>query len=353
MTKTSVASRSGKESRPAFSGKPKKATARDSNYYVRGVLGKDRLVLSRTITLMESSRPDHRELAVDVMERLLPHTGNAIRLGITGVPGGGKSTFIETLGMMLVGKGLRVAVIAVDPSSKISGGSIMGDKTRMHQLSAEEKAYVRPAATGQTLGGVARKTRESMLVCEAAGFDVVIVETVGVGQLETTVASMVDFFLVLMIPGAGDELQGIKRGILELADAIVINKADGDNIARARIAQREYETALHLVNPRTPTWLPPVLTCSALEKKGIDQVWHTVVQHREKLGATGEMEIRRREQVLEWTWFLVDDGLRDWFYKNSRIKAFLPGIRKKIESGAITPTRAAHELLELIISKGS
>ncbi len=350
MTKTFVVSRSGEEPRPAISGKARKATAGDSSYYVRGVLGKDRLVLSRTITLMESSHPDHYELALDVMEQLLPHTGKAIRLGI---PGGGKSTLIETLGMMLVDRGLRVAVIAVDPSSKISGGSILGDKTRMQQLSAEEKAYVRPAATGQTLGGVARKTRESMLVCEAAGFDVVIVETVGVGQLETTVAALVDFFLVLLIPGAGDELQGIKRGILELADAVVINKADGDNSARARLAQREYETALRLVNPRTPTWLPPVLTCSALEKKGVDEVWDMVVRHREKLGATGEMEMRRREQVLEWTWFLVEDGLRDWFYKNSRIKALLPGIRKKIESGVITPTRAAHELLELIIRKGS
>lgn len=336
---------------PGSAGEGKQAPVRNSDYYVNGVLAADRLVLSKTITLMESSLPEHQEMALDVVERLLPHTGKAIRLGITGVPGGGKSTFIETLGMKLIEAGHRVAVIAVDPSSKISGGSIMGDKTRMQFLSAQENAFVRPAATGQTLGGVARKTRESMLICEAAGFDVVIVETVGVGQLETTVASMVDFFLVLMIPGAGDELQGIKRGILELADAIVINKADGDNLTKARLAQREYETALHLVNPRSPDWRPPVLTCSALEKTGIDEVWDVVLRHREKLGATGELEARRREQVFEWTWFLVDEGLREWFYKNAGTKTLLPAIKKKIGSGVITPTRAARELLETITGK--
>jgi len=355
VTKAAGASGCGEESRAQASEfeKTKAGPTKDSDYYVKGVLDNDRLILSKTITLMESTRPEDHDLALEVMDRILPYTGKAIRLGITGVPGGGKSTLIETLGMMLVEKGFRVAVIAVDPSSKISGGSIMGDKTRMQFLSAQENAYVRPAATGQTLGGVARKTRESMLVCEAAGYDVVIIETVGVGQLETTVASMVDFFLVRMIPGAGDELQGIKRGILELADAVVINKADGDNLVHAQMAQKEYQTALHLVNPRTPTWLPPVLTCSALEKTGIEEIWNTVLEHRKKLSATGELEARRREQALEWTWFLVDEGLREWFYKHPKTKGLLPEIKKRIESGTITPTRAASELLEQIINKRS
>ena len=319
----------------------------DIQYYVEGVLAHNRLVLSKTITIVESTHPRHQEMALEIVDRLLPHTGRAMRIGITGVPGAGKSTFIETFGLLLLDKGCHVAVLAVDPSSKRSGGSIMADKTRMEKLSVGKNAFIRPSPSGGTLGGVAQKTRETMLVCEAAGFDVVIVETVGVGQSETTVASMVDFFLVLMIPGAGDELQGIKRGILELADAVVINKADGDNIGRAQLAKREYETALHLANPPSPHWSAPVLTCSALEMTGIDAIWDTVVRHNGTLNITGEIEQKRKEQALEWTRFLITEGLRDWFYNSPRVQEMLPMLRKKVESGAMTPTHAARELLVL------
>ena len=233
---------------------------KDPDYYVQGVLDSNRLMLSRTITLIESSLPNHQEMAATIIEKLLPHTGNAVRLGITGVPGAGKSTFIESFGTLLTDLGHRVAVLAIDPSSARSGGSVLGDKTRMLELSVNDHAFIRPSPSGGTLGGVARKTRETMLACEAAGFDVVIIETVGVGQSETAVASMVDFFLVLMIAGAGDELQGIKKGILEVADTIVINKADGDNVTRAERARREYETALHILTPGSAHWSPQVLT---------------------------------------------------------------------------------------------
>jgi LAO/AO transport system kinase len=238
----------------------------DPDFYIKGVLARDKRLLAKTITLVESSLPEHQVLARKIVDQLLPATGRAVRLGITGVPGAGKSTFIESLGTMLVKEGHLVAVLAVDPSSQRSGGSVLADKTRMEKLATLDNAFIRPSPSGGTLGGVARKTRESMLVCEAAGFDVMIVETVGVGQSETTVASMVDFFLVLMIAGAGDELQGIKKGLLELADAIAVNKADGNNIARAERARRQYETALHLLAPVSPNWTPPVITCSSLEE---------------------------------------------------------------------------------------
>ena len=262
--------------------------SRDPQDYVRGVLARNRRMIAKAITLIESSHPAHQELARTVVDRLLPGTGKAIRLGITGVPGVGISTFIESFGMMLVQKGHQVAVLAVDPSSSRSGGSILADKTRMERLSTEERAFIRPSPSGGTLGGVARKTRETMLVCEAAGFDVIIVETVGVGQSESTVASMVDFFLVLMLAGAGDELQGIKRGVLELADAIAINKADGDNVEKAEKARKAYETAVHLLTPSSPNWTAPVLTCSALEMTGIDEIWETSLEHGKTLSSTGE-----------------------------------------------------------------
>jgi LAO/AO transport system kinase len=239
----------------------------DPQILIKGVRKRDRRLLSKTITLIESSRPDHQQRARKIVDELLPHTGKAVRLGITGVPGVGKSTFIESLGISLVEAGHRVAVLAVDPSSSRSGGSVMADKTRMEKLSVEKKAFIRPSPSGGTLGGVARKTRETMLVCEAAGFDVIIVETVGVGQSETTVASMVDFFLVLMLAGAGDELQGIKRGVLELADALAINKADGDNIVNAKKAAKIYASALQMLHPPSPNWKPPVMTCSALVQR--------------------------------------------------------------------------------------
>ena len=240
----------------------------DTHHSVKAVLARNRRMVAKTITLVESGLPEHQAQARDILNLLLPHTGTAIRVGITGVPGSGKSTFIESLGMLLIEKGHWVAVLAVDPSSKRSGGSVLADKTRMEKLAARQEAFIRPSPSGGTLGGVARKTREAALVCEAAGFDIIIIETVGVGQSETAVATMVDFFLVLMIAGAGDELQGIKKGILELVDAIVINKADGDNVPKVQRAQHDYAAAMHFLRPATPTWTPPVLTCSALESKG-------------------------------------------------------------------------------------
>jgi LAO/AO transport system kinase len=295
--------------------------------------------------LIESTLPAHRELAATVIDRLLPHTGNSIRIGITGVPGAGKSTFIESFGTMLTQLGHKVAVLAIDPSSTRSGGSILGDKTRMEKLAVNDRAFIRPSPSGGTLGGVARKTRETMLACEAAGFDVVIIETVGVGQSETTVASMVDFFLVLMIAGAGDELQGIKKGVLEVADAIVINKADGDNVMRAEMAQKEYHAALHLLMPVSSTWSTPVLTCSALELTGIDQVWKTINEHRTALSASGEFSQKRKKQALDWMNYLLDEGLRGWFYDNPEVKSSLPLLKKEVEQELLSPTVAAASLL--------
>ena len=321
---------------------------KDPDYYIQGVLDANRLMLSRTITLIESSLPAHQEMAGTIIERLLPHTGNAIRLGITGVPGAGKSTFIESFGTLLTDLGHRVAVLAIDPSSARSGGSVLGDKTRMLELSVNDNAFIRPSPSGGTLGGVARKTRETMLACEAAGFDVIIIETVGAGQSETAVASMVDFFLVLMIAGAGDELQGIKKGILEVADTIVINKADGDNVARAERARREYEAALHILTPGSVNWSPQVLTCSALKKKGLAEIWETVNQHRAALQAAGELDSKRKQQALDWMYFLLEEGLRSWFFTHSDIQANLPKLTAAIERQAISPTSAAGQLLRYL-----
>jgi LAO/AO transport system kinase len=323
----------------------------DASHYVEGVLANNRRILARTITLIESSLPDHQQLGREIINRLLPNVGNAVRLGITGVPGVGKSAFIESLGMLLVEKGQRVAVLAVDPSSSRSGGSVMADKTRMEKLSAQKNAFIRPSPSGGTLGGVARKTREAMVICEAAGFDVMIVETVGVGQSETTVASMVDFFLVLMLAGAGDELQGIKRGVLELADAVAINKADGDNIKRAETARKEYETALHLLGPKSTAWTPPVLTCSAFEPATIERIWETVIEHKNKMIATGDMHLKRKQQALDWMWFLLEEGLKERFYKHPDVKKRLKEIVFNVEKGEITPTTAAQDLLFLIDNK--
>jgi LAO/AO transport system kinase len=317
----------------------------DVDYYIQGVLEGDRLKIARTITLIESTLPAHQEMARVIVDRLLPHTGSAVRLGITGVPGAGKSTFIESFGTMLTEMGLRVAVLAIDPSSSRSGGSILGDKTRMEKLAINERAFIRPSPSGGTLGGVAGKTRESMLVCEAAGFDVVIIETVGVGQSETTVASMVDFFLVLMIAGAGDELQGIKKGVLEVADAIVINKADGDNIRRAELAQKEYEAALHLLMPFSPNWTVPVLTCSSLEMTGVEKIWQTIGRYRSTMTASGELEEKRKKQSLEWFSFLLDEGLRNWFHHDSRVKELMPVLIGELEKEKTSPTAAAARLL--------
>ena len=323
----------------------------DSQFYVQGVLNGDRRLIAKTITVIESSLPAHQRLAQTIIDRLLPFAGKAIRLGITGVPGVGKSTFIESLGTMLVKMGHRVAVLAVDPSSKRSGGSVLADKTRMEKLAVEERAFIRPSPSGGTLGGVARKTRETMIVCESAGFDVIIVETVGVGQSETTVASMVDFFLVLMIAGAGDELQGIKKGILELADAVAVNKADGDNIERAEFARKQYETALHFLAPSSPNWTPPVLTCSALEIIDIDVIWENVLKHHKTFTQTGELKENRKKQAVDWMWSLVKDGLKDRFYQNPEVKKVLPETIKEVENGTIASTIAASRLLNLLDDK--
>jgi len=318
------------------------------DYYAQGVIGRNRLVMAKTITLIESTLPEHQELARQVMDALLPHTGKAVRLGITGVPGAGKSTFIESFGTMLTEKGLRVAVLAVDPSSPRTGGSILADKTRMEKLSVNEKAFIRPSPSGGTLGGVARKTRETMMICEAAGYDVILVETVGVGQSEVAVASMVDFFLVLMIAGAGDELQGIKKGVLELADAITVNKADGDNIERAKLARAQYETAMHLLSPPSPDWSTPVMMCSSLTGSGLEEVWETVLKHRSIMNDKGELERKRHEQSRLWMWALVREGLEEWFSKNAQVVNLLPLIEKEVVSGKITATSGAARILSFL-----
>ena len=323
----------------------------DPQFYVQGVLNGDRRVIAKTITVIESSLPAHQRLAQTIIDRLLPFAGKAIRLGITGVPGVGKSTFIESLGTMLVKMGHRVAVLAVDPSSKRSGGSVLADKTRMEKLAVEERAFIRPSPSVGMLGVVARKTRETMIVCEAAGFDVIIVETVGVGQSETAVASMVDFFLVLMIAGAGDELQGIKKGILELADAVAVNKADGDNVERAEFARKQYETALHFLTPSSPNWTPPVLTCSALEMIDIDVIWESVLKHHRIFTQTGELVANREIQAVDWMWSLVKEGLKDRFYQNPEVKKILPETIKEVENGALASTIAASRLLDLLDDK--
>ncbi len=318
------------------------------DYYIQGIAAGNRRTLARAITVIESSLPAHQELGRAIVDGLLERTGEAVRLGITGVPGVGKSTFIESFGMFLVKKGHKVAVLAIDPSSSRSGGSVMADKTRMEKLAVEGNAFIRPSPSGKTLGGVARKTRESMLLCEAAGFDVVIVETVGVGQSETAVAAMTDFFLVLMLAGAGDELQGIKKGVLEMADGVAINKADGDNLERAQKARKEYEMALHLVMPASPHWTTPVITCSAKTLAGVPDIWETVLSHREKLTLAGELQIKRRGQAADWMRTLVEEGLKERFYTHPDVKAQLQKTLREVEHGVITPTSAATRLLELL-----
>lgn len=320
----------------------------DPEYCINGVLAGKRKILSKTITLIESSLSRHKRNTYEILDALLPYTGNAIRLGITGVPGVGKSTFIESLGLLLLEKGHRVAILTVDPSSAISGGSILGDKTRMEKLSADPRAYIRPSPAGKTLGGVARKTRETMLVCEAAGFDVILVETVGVGQSEYSVASMVDFFLVLLLSGAGDELQGIKRGILEIADALAVNKADGENLEPAERARQVYENALHYMTSHDSVWHPPVLTCSALTMAGIDELWDTVMRHNREMKKTGRFEKKRKQQAKDWFTYLLDEGLKEWFYQLPEIKKALPLEQKKVENGKTTAMAGARRLLEFL-----
>jgi LAO/AO transport system kinase len=301
--------------------------------------------LAKTITLIESQRPDHQQRAQAVLAALLPHTGGAIRLGISGVPGVGKSTFIEALGLHLIEQGLRVAVLAVDPSSSVSGGSILGDKTRMELLSQRTEAFIRPSPSACSLGGVAEKTRETMLVCEAAGFDVIIIETVGVGQSETAVHGMADMFCLLQLPNAGDDLQAIKKGIMELADLVVINKADLDPVATMR-AQAQMKTAMHMLRPTSPNWSPPVLTMSALQKEGIDTFWKTVQSYCDTMRRTGEFESKRRQQALAWTWELIDAGLRQRFRSHPAVQRDLEAVLNAVQSGRQTPAAAAGLLLD-------
>lgn len=305
-----------------------------------------RRALAKAITLVESQRWDDREQAQGLLTELLPDTGKAIRIGITGVPGVGKSTFIEAFGQHLIERGHKVAVLAVDPSSPIAGGSILGDKTRMEALSRSESAYIRPSPAGEALGGVATKTRESMLLCEAAGYDVVLVETVGVGQSEHLVAGMVDFFLVLMLPGGGDELQGIKKGIVELADALVINKADGDSAAIARTTQQHYRGALSLLK-HADLWQPQVLTCSALEGSGVSEVWQMICDYRQRADAVGAIEARRAGQNLSWMRQLVDELLRRDLASHPAVKAGTPELERQVQAAETTPLAAAMEILRL------
>ena len=313
--------------------------------FISGVRRCDRRILAKTITLMESRRPDHRRAAREVLGRLLPFAGKAVRIGITGVPGVGKSTFIEAFGLQLIENDHKVAVLAVDPSSTRSGGSIMADKTRMEKLSHHPDAFVRPSPSGGALGGVAARTREVMLICEAAGFDVVLIETVGVGQSETAVAGMTDFFLVLMLAGAGDEIQGIKKGILELADTLVINKADGNNIRRVQKAQKELQAAMHFLRPASMNWSPPVLTCSAFENKGLDKVWETILTHRQTLQKSGELDAKRRRQAVDWMWALVEEGLKERLRSHPAVQSNLPGIETAVAQGEMEAVLAAQKVL--------
>lgn len=311
----------------------------------------ERRFLARAITLVESKRSDHRRLGQQLLQRLLPRTGMAVRLGVTGVPGVGKSTFIESFGLYLIEQcGLSVAVLAIDPSSSLRGGSILGDKTRMQRLSNHPKAYVRPSPSQGSLGGVHRKTRESMLLCEAFGFEVILVETVGVGQSETAVSQMVDTFLVLMLAGAGDELQGIKKGILEVADVLAVNKADGDNRLAAERAQSSYQRALHFVAPKRECWPTPVLTVSGKEALGLEDLWRTLQDHRVALRVAGEFEAMRRQQQRGWMWSLVEDELMARFREHPEVKSHCAELEQAVLDGELTPGLAADRLLGYFFS---
>jgi LAO/AO transport system kinase len=306
------------------------------------------MILSRAITLIESNAPKHFDLGQEILQRLLPHTGGAIRVGVTGVPGAGKSTFIEALGCRLCEAGRRVAVLAVDPSSSVSRGSILGDKTRMEKLARRKDAFIRPSPSGGTLGGVTRKSRETLLLCEAAGYDVVLVETVGVGQGETTVRSMVDFFLVVVLTGAGDDLQGIKKGVIELADAILVNKADGDNRTRALVTRADYNQILHYLRPATEGWTTRAYACSALTGEGIGEIWDVVRDFRERMGASGLFERRRREQLLTWVNDMAQEYLRARMARNPVVAAARAEIERRLTEGEISPTLAARRLVEVM-----
>jgi LAO/AO transport system kinase len=319
----------------------------DAAAYMQGILEGNRALLSKAITMVESDLPRHQELAQEIIGACVPHAGKSVRVGITGVPGVGKSTFIESLGKNLTAKGHRIAVLAIDPSSRRTKGSILGDKTRMEDLANDPNAYIRPSSSAGTLGGVARNTRESIILCEAAGFDIIFVETVGVGQSETAVHSMVDFFLLLMLAGAGDELQGIKRGIMEMADAIVINKADGDNVGKAELAAREYKNALHLFPPAPSGWTPIVITASSTEKIGIHDTWQMVENYMKMTKDSGYFEVRRKEQALQAFTDTIEETIRQKFYHNPSVASHLSNIQQDILSGKISPYAAARLLVKI------
>jgi LAO/AO transport system kinase len=313
---------------------------------VNAIRGGDRAALPRAITLLESTRADHRDKAQQLLLELLPDAGNAHRVGITGVPGVGKSTTIESLGLHLIERGHRVAVLAVDPSSTRTGGSILGDKTRMSRLAVHPDAYIRPSPTSGTLGGVAKATRESVVLLEAAGFDVILIETVGVGQSEVAVANMVDTFVLLTLARTGDQLQGIKKGVLELADIVVVNKADGKHLSDARAAARELSSAIRLIYPRETLWRPPVLTMSATEGSGLTEMWETVERHREVLTEAGEFEARRRAQQVDWTWQMVRDTVLDQVLSNPAVRKMRADVESQVKAGELTPAMAAQQILD-------
>lgn len=313
--------------------------------YVEGVKKGDRMILAKAITLIESNAPKDFDKAQRVLQALLPRTGHSLRIGITGVPGAGKSTFIEAFGQLLCQQGYKVAVLAVDPTSSITGGSILGDKTRMQKLSREPNCFIRPSPSGGTLGGVARKSRETMMLCEAAGCDVILVETVGVGQSETTVRSMVDFFMLVVLTGAGDDLQGIKKGIMELADAIVVNKADGDNLERAKVTQGEYERMVEFIRPATEGWKTHAYRCSALQRTGLLELWAVMREFEKVTKKSGAFENRRQRQIIAWVKTMIDEHLHNLFYEDPVIKGRLPEVRAAVLAGVVSPSQAVAELI--------
>ena len=329
----------------------KKKKERSVEDFVKGITKGDRTVLSQAITLVESTRPSDQIKSQEIIEACLPYSGNSIRIGITGIPGVGKSTFIEALGKHVISQKRKVAVLAIDPSSSVTKGSILGDKTRMNDLSLEKNAFIRPSPAGSSLGGVARKTRETILLCEAAGFETIFVETVGVGQSETAVHSMVDFFLLLLVPGAGDELQGIKRGIVEMADILAVNKADGDQLDAAKNARKEYRNALHLMPLKESGVNPKVLTCSAIEQTGIDEIWKLILENQKLTKKNQFFNQKRKEQSLFWLHEQIGNGLKDIFYKNAKIKKRLEEIEKEVLEGKRNSFSAADELLNMFLGK--